>query len=122
MSDYGFEIRRSDGSVQLTTRETVARFVHIERIPRGFSGTFSVPEFDAVESGGVFTGRGFFYTQYVVRGQDDGAERPAYGAMIVPNLNWDNTNKIMTVSMPSIPGAWLFRTRPNYDIIFIHLR
>lgn len=122
MSDYGFEVLRPDGSVKLSTRETVARFVHIERVAGGVSTTFSVPEFDAVESNGVFTGRGFFYVQYVVRAPASDPNVPVFGAMINPTLNWDNTTKIMTFTPASIPAGWPARTVPDYDIIFIHFR
>jgi hypothetical protein len=124
MSDYGFEVRRPDGSVRLTTRETIGRFVHIERVAGGSPTTFSVPDFDATESGGVFTGRGFFYIQYVCRYRENnsGSSFIAYGAMINPTLNWDNTTKVMSFSPANIPSGWPFGTRPDYDIIFIHFR
>ena len=123
MSDYGFEVLRPDGSVKLSTRETVARFVHIERVVGTSSTTFSVPEFDAVESNGVFTGRGFFYPQYILTSENrsTGGD-PTYGAMVNPTLNWDNTTKVMSFTPASIPSGWPFRTVPDYDIIFIHFR
>lgn len=124
MSDYGFEVLRPDGSVKLSTRETVARFVHRERVAGGVSTTFSVPEFDAVESNGVFTGRGFFYPQYVIKRRENDPNRGqiVYGAMINPTLNWNNTTKVLSFTPASIPPDWPFRTRPDYDIIFIHFR
>lgn len=124
MSDYGFEIRRSDGSISLNMRETFARFVHRERVYGGASTTFSVPAFDAVEVDGVFTGKGFFYVQYVVqrRQNDPNRAQTVLGAMISPGLSWNNTTKVMTFTPASIPAEWPFRTVPDYDIIFIHFR
>lgn len=120
---YGLEINKPNGSIALSTRETVLRFVHIERIAGNFNGTFSVPNFDAIESGGIFTGRGFFYVQYVIRGASTPSNFfPVYGAMILPSLFWNNTTKVMTVSPASIPATWPRRTVPDYDIIFIHFR
>ena len=119
---YGLELRRPNGTVSLTTRETIFRFVHIERVAGTFSGSFSVPEFDAVESGGVFTGSGFFYVQYILLEQVVGGNRVAeYGASILPTLFWNNTAKTMTVTPASIPSGWP-NPRPDYDIIFLHFR
>jgi hypothetical protein len=120
---HGLEIRKANGVISLSTKETVVRFVHIQRVGGSFSGTFSVPDFDGVVSGGSFTGSGFFYVQYVIRSRGDASTvQPIYGAMITPTLNWNNTTKVMTVSPASIPSQWPFRPRPDYDIIFLHFR
>lgn len=122
MPDFGFEIYRSDGSLALSTRESILRLVHIESISGTFNGTFSVPDFNAIEDDGLFIGRGFFYVQYDIRGESDAPGQPAFGTMILPSLNWDNSAKEMSVQPASIPSGWPFRARPNYDIIFCHFR
>jgi hypothetical protein len=128
MADYGFEVYRPDGSLQLSTRETVLRLVHIERIAGSFSGTFSVPDFDADEAGGVFTGQGFFYVQYGIQNNGNNAilngpgDLPILGVTILPSLNWNNATKTMTVTPAAIPSGWWSATRPDYDIIFCHFR
>lgn len=124
---YGFEVRRADGSVALSTCETLPRIVHVERVNGMSATTFSVPNFDAEENNGVFSGSGFFYVQYVIQNRENnqifsGSAQPTYGAMVLPQLDWDNVTKIMSFAPASIPGNWPFRTVPNYDIIFMHYR
>ena len=128
MADFGLEIYRADGSLALSTRETVLRLVHIERIAGTFAGTFSVPEFDADVVGGLFTGQGFFYVQYDVRNRSNNpiingpGDQPILGTMLLPSLSWNNSTKLMTVAPAVIPAGWPFGARPNYDVVFCHFR
>ena len=127
MPEYGFEIRRADGSLALSTRETVLRLVHVETVSADFNGSFSVPDFDAIQDGSEFTGKGFFYVQQRVLpySQSFGVAiqtNTALGAEILPSLNWSNSNKTMTVVPAAIPSGWIPNLRTEYDIIFMHFR
>lgn len=124
MSEYGLEFYRADGSTALSVRETLPRLVHVERVNGNFSGTFSVPDFDAVESGGLFTGSGFFYVQKVpfIAGSSS-FEVPIARTLILPTLDWNNTTKVMSVSPASIQSGWPpGSVRSPYEIVFMHFR
>lgn len=123
MPDYGFEIRRANGSLALSTRETLLRLVHIERVNGDFTGTFSVPEFDATESNGVFTGPGFFYVQKVVAQSTVDIGGLSTHTLLLPTLNWDNTSKVMSVTPANLPSNWPVGTfRSPYEIVFMNFR
>ena len=126
---HGFEIRRADGSIALSSRETLFRFIHAEKVAADFAGTFSVPGFDGDETSGSFTAKGFFYVQYEISprgygfgGTPDNEDQPILGSMLAPSLTWNNTTKVMTVAPASIPSGWPLRTRPDYEVIFMHFR
>jgi len=121
---YGLELRRADGTLALSSRETLFRLVHAEKCADNFTGTFSVPTFD---TGGTFqddTAKGFFYVQYEISPMPDSfnLHRPAIGSITLPSLNWDNATKVMTVAPANIPAGWpsSFGARPSYEIIFMH--
>lgn len=123
MPEYGFEIRRANGSLALSTRETLLRLVHIERVDGDFAGTFSVPEFDAVESNGVFTGPGFFYVQKVVAPSTVNSGSLSTQTLLLPTLNWNNTSKVMSVTPANLPSGWPVGTfRSPYEVVFMHFR
>lgn len=116
MGEFGFELRRADGSLAVTSRETLLRLVHIQRIGGSFTGSFTVPDFDATETNGVFTGKGFFYAQKVM---------PARNARtsVLPTLDWNNDTKTMSVTAVSLPPNWPpGQVTSPYDIIFMHFR
>lgn len=125
MQDYGFEIYRPSGALSLSTRETLLRLVHIERCAADFDGTFSVPEFDAIETAtpGIFSGQGFFYVQYRIGRRDDpdrAGDAATLGSILNPGLDWDNSTKQMTVTPIPIYRSGVRRT--DYEIIFMHFR
>ena len=116
---YGIEFRRADGSVVLEADETFAGVIHTETVAQDFSGTFSVPAFDDA--------KGMFYVQFEVVNELLGFGGVALdfhtiGAALIPTLSWNNTTKEMTVTPASIPSNWERRTRPNFQVIFIHYR
>ena len=117
MAGYGFEILRADGSIGLSTRETLLRLIHVETVSGDYSGTFSVPLFDAVESAGSFTGKGFFYVQVLPDILD--AQILFAAPTIYNQLNWNNTTKEMTV-VNDVPSP--FRPASSYQIVFKHFR
>lgn len=117
---YGVRMFDSGGDLRLDVDETFTRLVHVERFAAGFAGTFSVPEFD--DTKGLF-----YYTFFVKRLIDSiGLPTPYYSVNphALPPLSWNNTTKVMTVSVHTLPPGWegVLTNDPDYAIVFLHYR
>lgn len=120
---YGIQFRRADGSVVLEQDETFAGIIHVQRLAQDFTGTFSVPKFDADYDAatGLFTGKGMFTTTFeCLTTTNNGSLFARAESAIRPELSWNNQTKVMQVTAPAPPSGW---TDPSpYRIIFIHYR
>lgn len=111
MSDYGAKFTNASGLYSLEPDETYTRVVHEELVPLGFSGTFSVPDFDDT--------KGMFYVTF----DSGGSGGFAFNPFALPNLQWDNTAKTMTVTPATLPPGFMNTSiEQGKRIVFLHYR
>lgn len=99
---YGFEVRRSDGTLQVSDSMTVLRYIATEEFAANASESRHVPDFD--DTRGIlqitfdpFLSFSSFYLDVAS----------------FPNVTWNNSTKMLTVS----PGQ---QARMDYSVSLYH--
>jgi hypothetical protein len=129
---YGFEAYRPDGSTMVSTKSGVARIIFATDKDANFSGNISVPAFDSNLGYFSFSMYPFYYSYNFdgYRFFDDSANFSQIGESAVaqcfnrgPNLSWNNSTKILSVTPNNEPESLFEETiRHRYRIVMVHFK
>lgn len=98
---YGFEVRRSDGTVQIASSMTVLRLIGTEEFAANANESRYVPDFDDTRGILQLTFEPYFSNGFFL------------DVNWFPSINWNNTTKMLTVS-PANPA------RLDYFVLLYH--
>jgi hypothetical protein len=126
---HGIQFFTSSGQLVIEADETFTRVIYSEKKLSNFNGTISVPNFNDT--------KGMFYVSYYALKVNNVtrvalADNTLFTSSefvniginphALPNLIWNNTTKLLTVTPHSLPTS--FETwgakNPPYEITFIH--
>ena len=126
---YGIKTINSDGTVGIDSTEVAVRYIGAIKINYNFSGNISIPSFDS-NRGTYFLSPYIFKFHFVndVRVADNTAMAGQYINLLnqfgttddrftspKPNLFWDNTAKLMSVT--PVTGA-----KSDYKLTLLHYK
>jgi hypothetical protein len=136
----GFETRRADGSVNISTRDGIARLIYSEFFDHDFNGTRHVPAFDDERGviqillstfkiantpagpGTTFTPRTRVPDATPIGGFPSVQPRLSNFSSL-PSLHWSNADKILTLTPASSWDPYFHTSaRADYVVQMVHYR
>lgn len=123
---YGMEIVNADGTIGFSTQDTALTLVAVISKNYDFTGIVSIPTFDDLRGTLIVTfdinkRYSLDTTPLDVGGTSPGPITPEVNRRSVPNLNWDNTTKLLTIS-PAATGDPSYTRDSDYRVLFFHYK
>jgi hypothetical protein len=120
MSDFGVEMRNADNTLSIGGVRTFARLVSVHHFLGNQTATISVPEFDHTKGAIGFYPKVNKFSNATARVAQTTPESQTHHVSLsvhyMPDINWDNTAKTLSVSPPS----YYIGAQPDYVVTLIH--